>query len=197
METRNALRKRKRAARNQLTEKQQLHASKQLAKLFFRSGLFWRSKHVALYIASDGELDPLPIAETCWRLGKSVYLPVLHETGDNRLRFALWQPSTRLVPNRYGILEPHPWRCLPPWALNLVLLPLVAFDPQGGRMGMGGGFYDKTFAFTRRSPLRPKLFGLAHECQRVDQLPVESWDIPLDGIFSDRQLYLPANNGLQ
>ena len=70
------------------------------------------------------------------------------------------------------------------------MLPLVGFDRRGRRLGMGGGFYDRTFAFSRIRPrLAPKLIGLAHDLQRVQQLPVEPWDVPLHGVVTDRQRY--------
>ena len=68
--------------------------------------------------------------------------------------------------------------------MKLVFMPLVGFDILGGRLGMGGGYYDKTFA-TRES----LLVGLAHDCQKVDSLPIESWDVPLDAIATD-SLYI-------
>ncbi len=102
-----------------------------------------------------------------------------------------------MVTNRFGIPEPqarhgaHPARRLPAWALDLILLPLVGFDDDGQRMGMGGGFYDRTLAFTRRPGPRPHLIGLAHECQRVESLPVAPWDVPLDAIVSDARVVRP------
>ena len=77
------------------------------------------------------------------------------------------------------------------WRLDLVLVPLVGFDPQGNRLGMGGGFYDRTFAYRgrRKHTSRPCLIGLAHECQRVEHLPCAGWDIPLDGVITDCRRY--------
>ena len=127
-------------------------------------------------------------------MGKKTYLPVLHPILHNRLWFVPFDRNTKLVRNIYKIEEPPiikaPRR--PPWALDLVLLPLVAFDADGNRMGMGGGYYDRTFSFKsrRQSIPGPKLIGLAHELQRVDRLPVENWDIPLAGIISDQASYL-------
>lgn len=126
-------------------------------------------------------------------MGKKTYLPVLHPILHNRLWFVPYTRKTRLVKNIYRIEEPPiikaPRR--PPWALSLVLLPLVAFDPSGNRMGMGGGYYDRTFSFKDREKglAGPELIGLAHELQRVESLPVENWDIPLSGIISDEHCY--------
>jgi len=96
--------------------------------------------------------------------------------------------------NKYGIEEPCAIRNprVPAWGLDLVLLPLVAFDPYGGRLGMGGGYYDRTFAYKQRlyGMNGPKLLGLAHELQKTERLELASWDIPLAGVASDRHLYL-------
>lgn len=126
-------------------------------------------------------------------MGKRVYLPVLVPHGENRLWFARYTPDTHLVPNRFGIPEPAraPHRRIAPLALDAVFTPLVAFDPTGHRLGMGGGFYDRSFAYLLRHRrwLRPRLIGLAYDFQCVDRLPAEPWDVPLHAIVTDRSLY--------
>lgn len=78
-----------------------------------------------------------------------------------------------------------------PWGLDLIILPLVAFDLSGNRLGMGGGFYDRTLSFKHQRChwKGPKLIGIAHELQRVDLLPVNDWDIPLDAVITEQKLY--------
>lgn len=194
MDTRQQLRQQMRRARRALTAQQQKFAAQNLLGNISTLPEFIRADHIAIYLPADGEIDPRPLLERCWAMGKKTYLPVLHPIRHNRLWFAPYDASTPMTRNCYSIEEPRldkaPRR--PAWALDLVLLPLVAFDAQGGRMGMGGGYYDRTFAFSQRQKgLRgPALIGLAHELQRVDQLPVESWDIPLAGILTDRQRYM-------
>lgn len=94
--------------------------------------------------------------------------------------------------NRYGILEPQ-LNCShvsPVAQLDMILMPLVAFDSKGNRLGMGGGFYDRTLAhLPKNKAQRPTLIGIAHQCQFVDALPVASWDIPLDYIITDERIY--------
>jgi 5-formyltetrahydrofolate cyclo-ligase len=100
--------------------------------------------------------------------------------------------TTKLKKNHFGIFEPdfRNTACMPANRLSLVLLPLVAFDTYGNRMGMGGGYYDRAFEF-KRNTLRnsPKLIGLAHELQKQAQLLTEPWDIPLFSIVTDQRSY--------
>lgn len=186
------LRQRLRTRRNALTAREQQDAAQSVARQLSVTPEFIRSRHIAVYWPNDGEVDPTPLVERAWQLGKQCYLPVLHPTQPRRLWFVLWQPDTALYPNRFGIPEPNAYRepRLAAEFLNLVLLPLVGFDASGGRLGMGGGFYDRTFSFKadqRRIVGRgPDLFGLAHACQEVPALPCEPWDIPLRAVVTDQ-----------
>lgn len=197
METSNSSRKQLRTqlrqSRRSLTQQQQQLAGLRLLKVLLKRPEFIKAKHIAVYLANDGEINPQLLIEAAWSMNKCCYLPVLHPVYHNRLWFLRYQPNTKLAPNRFKILEPVVRKELikPAWAMDLVLLPLVGFDQAGGRLGMGGGFYDRTFEFIVKHPLRPKprLVGLAHECQRVGKLPTASWDIPLAGIASDVMYY--------
>jgi len=185
------LRRQLRQARRALTPREQRAASERLLRQLAHHPLFRRSRHIAFYLANDGEIDPAPLLERAARAGKRIYLPVLHPLGHDRLLFLRHRPGDRLIPNRYGIPEPalRGGRRAPPWRLDLVCLPLVAFDARGNRLGMGGGFYDRTFARAPRArALRPRLVGLAHHFQQVASLPAEPWDIPLDAIATDATL---------
>ncbi|MCY1349438.1 5-formyltetrahydrofolate cyclo-ligase [compost metagenome] len=103
------------------------------------------------------------------------------------------RPGEKLVRNRFRILEPrpNPARQRKVWALDLLLMPLVGFDEHGGRLGMGGGFYDRSLAYRarRKNGHKPTLLGLAHECQKVDRLALASWDVPLRATVTDRRWY--------
>lgn len=181
-----------RARRRQLSPRQQQLAAIRLARTLNRQQTICKARHVAVYLPNDGEIDPSVFVRQARKRGVRFYLPVLHPVHPGQLTFQPWQPDTRLRPNRFGIPEPRfrSNRVRPPWTLDLVLLPLVGFDTEGGRLGMGGGFYDRTFAFIRQRPCpAPQLLGLAHDIQKVEKLPVESWDIPLDGIATDCRFY--------
>ncbi len=180
-----------RQRRRSLTSGQQRSAAQQLLRRLARQPLFVRSRHIAFYIANDGEIDPRPLLERALAMGKHCYLPVLARD-NTRLEFFRYTPGTSMQRNRYGIAEPsrRGGQRLNTRQLDLVLLPLVAFDARGGRLGMGGGYYDRSFAFKQQSLAHsPYLLGLAHHCQQVDQLTLASWDIPLHAIASDEQLF--------
>ncbi|NVK44328.1 MAG: 5-formyltetrahydrofolate cyclo-ligase [Oceanospirillaceae bacterium] len=190
--TRQQLRREMRRLRRGLSAREQRQASSDLLRRLTAMPLFHRARNIALYLPNDGEIDPTPLIEFCWRQGKRTFLPVLHPIRHNRLWFVPYTRNTPMQRNIYRILEPKisaaPRR--PALGLDLVLLPLVAFDASGARMGMGGGYYDRTFAFKqRKGPQGPALIGLAHDFQRVESLPVASWDIPLAGIVTDQGRY--------
>jgi 5-formyltetrahydrofolate cyclo-ligase len=161
-----------------------IHASRQLCEQLSLRRCVARSRHIALYLPNDGEISPLPLIRRCWRAGKAVYLPVVE--GEGGLVFRRYKAGDRLASNRYGIDEPGPraTQCLAA-NLDLVLLPLVAFDRQGGRLGMGGGYYDRSFRGLKGRPGRPLLLGAAYSFQELDRVPVEHWDRQLDGIVTE------------
>ena len=161
----------------------------QLARMLASSPVFKRSQRVATYLPNDGEMDLRPLIRRAWSLGKHCYLPVLNR---HRLWFLPYQPDTPLVKNRFGIPEPDlsPRRRWPLQTLDLVLAPLVAFDDHGNRLGMGGGYYDQTFAYlaSRSHWRRPVIVGIAYQFQRVTALPSHPWDVPLHGVATEQGL---------
>ena len=187
------LRQSLRSQRRQLTHKQQLTASLGVCRQLVTSPVFLRSQHIAVYFCNDGEINLEPLINEAWKMGKTLYLPVLHPLKAGELVFMEYHRHQPMAKNRFGIPEPasHRDSRRHTWLLDLILTPLVGFDERGNRMGMGGGFYDRTFAFlhTNSKPKRPTLIGLAHECQKVDSLESESWDIPMDWIVTGNKTY--------
>lgn len=187
-----ALRRRLRDLRRQLDKTQQRRAAHQLARLIHSSALFRRSRHIGFYLANDGEPDLTPLLHHAWTMRKTCYLPVI--TPDRRLRFAPYYPGDPLAPNLFGIPEPvgAGLRSVDARLLDLLLMPLVGFDAQGNRLGMGGGFYDRSLSFLRqrRHWRKPRLLGIAHALQRVEALAPQSWDVPLDAVATEQQIYL-------
>ncbi|ONH53699.1 5-formyltetrahydrofolate cyclo-ligase [Pseudomonas cedrina] len=188
------LRRMLRNARRALTPSEQRKASQGLYRQLAQHPLFRRAKHISLYLPTDGEIDPRLLLRAAQRRGKATYLPVLSAWPRTKMVFQRVRPGEKLLPNRFRILEPRVniSRQRKVWALDLVLLPLVGFDDAGGRLGMGGGFYDRSLAYLarRRSWRKPTLLGLAHECQKVERLVQASWDVPLAGTVTDKQWYI-------
>ncbi|UCB55926.1 MAG: 5-formyltetrahydrofolate cyclo-ligase [Thiotrichales bacterium] len=186
-----SIRARNRQRRNQLTHLEQSAHAIGLANQVCRSRPFLNSRRIACYLANDGEIDPAYIIHTAWKCRKQVYLPVLSPF-QHKLYFAPYTRGMDMHINRFNIPEParSPAGWLNAWQLDLMLLPLVAFDDNGNRMGMGGGFYDRSLAYrqSRTHSLKPRLIGLAHELQREQQLATNRWDIPLDMIATEKRV---------
>lgn len=185
-EQKRSLRRELRQRRRVLSDLQQQQAARRIVRrMMCNEGWLWTSS-MAAYWPADGELDPRPLLMRAQQQGKATYLPVLRP--GQRLVFCRWQAGDTLIPNGYGIPEPRYGRPRPAWSLGMILLPLVGFDRSGGRLGMGGGFYDRTLAqIIGAAPRRPLLVGLAHACQEVPEIPLESWDCPVDAVLTDRE----------
>lgn len=142
-----------------------------------------QAHNIALYLSFDGEISTHALIKKLWEQNKSVFLPVLHPFAKHHLLFLRYLPDTPLVQNQFGIWEPklNVQYVLPLNELDILFTPLVAFDKQGNRLGMGGGFYDRTLQHWQKKSFIP--VGLAHSCQQLESLPVESWDVPLFDIL--------------
>lgn len=139
--------------------------------------------HMAVYLPQGGEFDTAPIIALARREGKNLYLPVL--APGNRLEFALWQAGDALLDNRLGIPEPGPGAPRrTPAGLDLVCMPLVAWNGCGDRLGMGGGFYDRTLEDAQCLKL-----GLGFELQRCEALVPERWDVRMDFMLTEAALH--------
>ncbi len=195
MTTTDAVRKRIRAARRSLSAEIRALAAAQLCERVSGLAAFVSARRIGAFIAFDGEMDPAQVVDQAWSLGRQVYLPIIG--GDQLLRFARYEMDTPLTPNRFGIPEPSPGsgEILAPSDLDLVLTPLVAFDRKAHRIGMGGGFYDRSFSFVNDKPSRrrPIMLGVAYEIQRVEHIEENPWDVPLDGISTEQALYVRSN----
>lgn len=190
-----SLRQQMRHRRRSLSLFEQHHAARLLRHRIAGRNLFHGAHHIAFYLPNDGEISLRPLLQHAWRLGKSCYLPVMHPLRPGHLLFVRVEPDTPLYRNRWGIWQPRPRRAVmrAPWQLDLVLVPLVAFDERGGRMGMGKGYYDRCFAFRRGRQGRPFLLGVAHEGQKVAAgIPAAPWDVFMDAVATPASWYQPG-----
>jgi 5-formyltetrahydrofolate cyclo-ligase len=178
---RQALRREMRARRRSLPRVRRQFAERAIVRHLRTHAAYRRARSVALYWPSDGETDIRAIEAHARARGKRLYLPVVGHGG--RMAFAPWVRGGRLRRNRYGIPEPAGGRRLPAGLLELLVMPLVAFDAEGNRLGMGGGYYDRALAHRRR---RPSLVGIAFACQQAEAIPAQPWDVPLTCVITER-----------
>lgn len=193
MQNTTQLRKVLRARRRALTPQQRHQHSLQLARRLANSRAFRNSRRIAFYLATGEEMELAPLLAIARARNKRCYLPVLRPTYQHGLWFAEYRPGDPLIDNRFRIAEPS-IRRRPPTplcGLDLILVPLVGFDAAGHRIGMGGGFYDRTLAWSRRFPhwKGPRLVGVGYECQRVERIEPQPWDVPLDGVVTEGGWY--------
>ncbi len=181
---RQTIRQQLRRQRAALTRSQQQHAAWRMAMQLKQHPAIVKAKHVGLYLPHGGEIDPWQFRHH-WQDGKHLYLPVLPPDRGHRLHFL--EASGPWTHNHFGIIEPayREDKKRPVHQLDVLLMPLVAFDRQGNRLGMGGGYYDATLAALPAWSKRPICLGIAHSFQEIDNLPSADWDWPLDGVVTD------------
>ena len=202
--SRKSLRSKVRSRRRLLSQEEQNIAEKLLSDQLSQHKKIQSAQHIAIYLANDGELDPMDFILWCWSQGKHVYLPVIHPFNHHNLLFLHYDKTTKLIANKFGILEPtlNVNNVCPLSQLDILVTPLVAFDTNGARLGMGGGFYDRTLASWFSQQKQQKLtnvdatsqsrfhpIGIAHNCQLVETIPTEPWDIPLPEIITPSKRY--------
>ncbi len=168
-------------------------ASAAIAAEFCGRQAFWRAGSITAYMAVNGEVDTGRIMETAWLRKKRIFLPVM---AGGHLKFSELKKGAKMRANPFGILEPvyKKQDLKPPGSLEIVLVPLVAFDGNLNRVGMGGGYYDRAFAFSkfRKNWHKPLLVGVAYSFQKVDKIDAKAWDVPLHAVITEEQVFLPA-----
>lgn len=178
--------------RRALPPAEQSAAAQAIAARLSSQDLFQQAETIAAYLPFDGEVDTRSLISTAIDAGKTVYLPVLVNDGEN-MKFAVYTPGQRLVPNDYGIEEPAPEDGIYIAAeqLELVLTPLVVFDHSLNRIGMGAGYYDRCFSFLRqrKNKTKPRLIGLAYDFQRIAAIEARERDVALSGVATEIAFY--------
>lgn len=190
--SRQEIRKQIRDARQKLSASAQQQSALLLTNQLSIYDKVLNAEHIAIYLSNDGELNTSEFIDWCWQKNKCVYLPVLHPFSRGNLLFLRYQKNTPMVENQYGIKEPKldVTKVRTVNQLDIVFTPLVAFDDNGNRLGMGGGFYDRTLAqLPKKNSNSPAVIGLAHNCQQVPLIPIESWDIPIPTIITPTKIH--------
>lgn len=187
------LRKDIKQKRSSLTEYEKRAAASDAFENTIGLSYFTYATRVAFYIAANGELDPMPVLEKAVAMQKECYLPILRPMKKQSLWFGRWFPGDKLERNRYDIAEPQYRynKLIPAWALDLVLTPLVAFDSNGNRLGMGGGFYDRSFSYLKQRMFwrKPVMAGYAYEFQNAGRLHTNAWDVPLNLVITEKKIH--------
>lgn len=188
--TRNDIRRALRTRRRALGAVEHARLSRAIGREVMKAiGPAPRGLHIAAYAAMAEEPDLAATLATLARRGARIFLPRIVSLRRRQLVFA--SAGGELRSNRYGIVEPmRNAPAIRAGALDIVLVPLVGFDASGVRLGMGGGYYDRAFAFRRhrRALSRPRLIGIAYGCQQVDALPAEAHDVHLDAVITEHGL---------
>ncbi|ACJ21111.1 5-formyltetrahydrofolate cyclo-ligase [Coxiella burnetii] len=186
------LRDQLRQRRNELSFQEKNKASEIICKKIMGLSIFKSSERLAFYLSHDGEVDIRIALSKALEVKKACFLPLLHCTLDHHLDFYSYHLKSELTKNRFGIGEPDPTRETPiaTKELDLIFLPLVAFDKDGNRLGRGAGYYDRALAFLKDSNAqKPKLIGVAYEFQKINSITAEKWDIPLNSVVTEKNIY--------
>ena len=175
-------------ARRGLEEQVRLHASRRISDIFLHSHHFYSARRIGCYFSTPEEVDTSAILARAWQASKQIYCPVV--VGGRQLRFVAVARESRLQRRNFGLLEPVEGDEIRPLDLDVVVVPVVAFDGTGRRIGMGGGYYDRAFRFLRHRGgwQRPKLLGVAYELQHVPKLESRAWDVPLWGAVTEARM---------
>ena len=186
--TRAEIRRAIRNKRKALSADQGLLSAQAILNCLISQSWFLTCKRIGLYLANDGEIDLAPVIDKCRDQKIAISLPVI-DTTQPTMHFADWRDGQSLVDNKFGIAEPKQGQAVPLSEHDLILVPLVAFDSNGNRIGMGGGYYDRLFqtdeANLSKSPLR---VGVAFQFQQLESIKAQVWDKALDGIITEADI---------
>jgi 5-formyltetrahydrofolate cyclo-ligase len=166
-------------------------AARRVARWIDVSGLLRHGARIGLFLSSREEIDTAPLLKLARTRGCHIYLPRITSTRHAQMRFITFKAGNALRSGPWGMIEPVSGATISARALDVVFVPLVGFDEDGQRIGMGKGFYDRHFAHRRHllRLRRPLLVGVAYETQRVPALPHAPHDVTLDGIVTEHSLH--------
>jgi 5-formyltetrahydrofolate cyclo-ligase len=179
------------STRKQLSPKLQAEKSALIVSSVLQCPAFINASNIAIYHAVNGEADPAALSNKILPSGKQkrFYLPILSPNKNQGLLFGEFTTKTKFKNNKFNIPEPlfNADALVEGRSLDLIIVPLLGFDSNGNRLGMGGGYYDRCFAFKKGKKTKPVLLGFAYDFQQIDSLNPESWDVRLDMIATESQ----------
>ena len=172
-------------ARRRLTPAERYRASDAIVRQLLRSRLFARSRSIGVYLAMHDEVNLDSFIRTAWTCGKQLFVPRILRKRE--MFFVELRPESSIVRNRYGIWEPRDGHAVGAWALDWIVVPMVAFDGAMNRVGMGSGYYDRALAFAHHthSATLPRLTGVAFACQKVPAIAANPWDIGVSRVYTE------------
>ena len=174
-----------RTARCKMSSAERDIASEKIAEKVIHAPWFQRAEHIACYLPTPEEVNTWTVIARAWRMKKRIFVPVIEK--KHQMHFQEINAETELQTNQFGIPEPKHGDFVTARMLDVVLTPVVAFDESNHRVGMGGGYYDRTFSFlkNRKFLFHPRLIGLAFACQKVERISPNPWDIRLFSTITD------------
>ena len=172
-------------ARRSMSAEDRAIASEKISAKVIRSHEFFAASAIACYLPMPDEVDPVRIIQRALCANKRIFCPVIENHG--KMFYRRFERDSTLRRSDFGLWEPVDGEIISARNLDLVITPLVAYDDHNNRIGMGGGYFDRYFAFQKHAKrwLRPKLMGLAFDCQKVEKIGSNPWDIRLYSVVSD------------
>ncbi|WP_348666520.1 5-formyltetrahydrofolate cyclo-ligase [Arsenophonus symbiont of Ornithomya chloropus] len=183
----NIIRKKLRKKRQELTHLEQNNAAYAITKLILNQKKVLSADHIGLFLSFDGEINTNFLIKNLWKYKKKIYLPFLNFC-NQEIMFIKYSSNTLLKKNCFNIYEPlaNTKHIIPIKNIDIIFVPLVAFDKKGNRLGMGGGYYDKLLKNLKKNT-HP--IGLAYDFQLVHKIPIEPWDISLPEIITESKIW--------
>ena len=182
------IRKEKKSERLGMSKDMVDEKSSVIKKNLLELNILKNGNSIAAFSSFQNEPQTEELINYLWSEEKEVYLPVTHK---GSLKFYNYKIDSLVLKNRFGISEPDVTQAeeIPIQSLDIILIPLVAFDRSCNRIGMGSGFYDKALSVLDDSVKKTQLIGLAYEFQKLDHIQPNKWDIALDCIVTEKKVY--------
>ncbi len=193
MDSKSKSRAKLRAARRTLSEHHVNFFSQQICENIMALAAYQNAQHIGCYLATNHEANLEWLIKSAWQQGKDIYLPVVVNTTLRIMQFYPYTKNSTLIAGAHNIKEPDIKNLKPiePHSLELIITPLVGFDKQCHRLGQGHGFYDRYLSHYSKNKNSVCVLGAGYEVQLLANTPIDPWDVPLDGVVSEKTIYYP------
>ena len=181
--TKENIRQKALSKRRALGHDKNMHASTLITRAIINSNYYKKAKTIGCYLSMKDEVNTALIIKEIEKTNKLLFLPKIQ--ADGTINFIQINKDSNYSTNRYGIKEPADDKDQDIEKIDLIIMPLVAFDSIGNRIGMGGGYYDKKFQYLLQNNNKPSLIGIAFDCQYYKKIQSDIWDVSLDHVFTE------------